>query len=90
MSSIDQELAIYNIDPVKGLALNKNLSDSFVGQLDIAKFDFHPSGNDILGGTSTLKVFDTTSGNMTREFAQGHKLTSSVAYSKNGVFCANG
>ena len=94
VSSIDSELSIYNIDPEKGpekaLTHHKNLSDSYLGQLDIAKFDFHPTGNEILGGTSTLKVFDISSGNMTREFAQGHKLTSSVVYSKNGHLCANG
>ena len=90
VSSIDSELSIYNIHPESGLTHYKDLSDSYLGQLDIAKFDFHPSGNEILGGTQTLKVFDISSGNMTREFAQGHKLTSSVVYSKNGNFCANG
>ncbi len=89
VSSIDQEVAIYNIHPENGLTLYKNLSETYPGQLDIAKFDFHPNGNDLLGGTSTLKVFDINSGNMTREFSQGHKLTSSVAYSKNATFFAN-
>jgi hypothetical protein len=69
VSTIDYELSIYNIHPESGLTHYKDLSKSFEnGIIDVGKINFSPSGNEILGGTTSLKVFDITSGNVIREF----------------------
>ncbi len=91
MSTIDYELSIYNIHPESGLTHYRDLSKQYEnGIIDVGKISFSPAGNEILGGTTTLKIFDITSGNVIREFNQGNKLTTAVDYTKNGTLCANG
>jgi len=91
VSTIDYELSIYNIHPESGLTHYRDLSNQHEnGIIDVGMFSFSPAGDEILGGTTTLKIFDITSGNIIREFNKGNKFTTAVDYTINGTLCANG
>jgi hypothetical protein len=57
VSSIDQGMTVYNIDPENGLV---HYRDTAREQFDASKIEFTPNGNDILSGTLLLKIFDIT------------------------------
>ena len=57
VSSIDYGMSIYNIDAEKGLT---HYRDTQREQFDASKVEFTPSGNEILSGSLSLKIFDIT------------------------------
>jgi hypothetical protein len=57
VSSIDSGMTTYNIDAEKGLIHYK---DTQREQFDANKLEFTPSGNEILSGLTSLKIFDIT------------------------------
>ena len=57
VSSIDYGMSIYNIDAEKGLT---HYRDTQREQFDASKIEFTPSGNEILSGSLSLKIFDIT------------------------------
>ena len=66
VSSIDYSLSIYNIHQETGLTHFRDIQ-SF-DKFDVSKIDFTPSGNEIISGTQSLKLYDITTGRVTREF----------------------
>ena len=79
VSSIDYGMTIYNIDGEKGLTHYK---DTHREQIDASKIEFTPSGNEILSGQLSLKIFDITQGAVVSEFGRGQKAVSSIAFVK--------
>ena len=77
VSSIDYGMTIYNIDPEKGL---NHYRDTQREVFDASKFEFTPSGNEIMSGTLSLKIFDVTQGVVVSEFGRYQKAVSSVSY----------
>ena len=70
-------MTIYNIDTEKGLT---HYRDTQREQFDANKIEFTPSGNEILSGLTSLKIFDITSGGVLNEFGRSQKAISSVSF----------
>ncbi|CDW86504.1 wd repeat domain 61 [Stylonychia lemnae] len=88
VSTLDYILQIYNLHPESGLTPYEEIQKNDL--YDIWKIDFNPSGNEIMTGTLSMKIFDVSTGNMTREFNKGSKFIQALAYSPNGQLCASG
>eukprot|EP00347_Sterkiella_histriomuscorum_P006397 403352918 len=88
VSTLDQTLQIYNLHPESGLTPYKEIQRSDL--LDIWKIEFNPNGNEIISGALSCKVFDISSGEMTREFNKGSKFIQAIAFSPNGLNFACG
>ena len=78
VSSLDYVLSIYNLHPESGLTLYKEIQK--MDQFDIQKIDFNPSGNEIMSGILSLKIFDISTGEVTKEFNKGSKFISALTY----------
>ena len=70
-------MAVYNIDTEKGLT---HYRDTQREQFDANKIEFTPSGNEILSGLTSLKIFDIASGGVVNEFGRSQKAISSVSF----------
>jgi WD40 repeat protein len=70
-------MTIYNIDSEKGLT---HYRDTQREQFDASKIEFTPSGNEILSGSLSLKIFDITKGGVVSEFGRSQKAISSITY----------
>lgn len=57
---------------------------------DIWKVEFNPNCNEILTGQVSLKIFDISSGELTKESLKGTRAIQSLAYSPNGSMLAYG
>ena len=78
VSTLDYSMQIYNLHPESGLTKYKEIQKN--DQFDIWKLDFNPNGNEIMSGTLSLKVFDISTGEVTKEFNRGSKFIQSLAY----------
>lgn len=67
VSSIDYQLAIFNLHQESGLTHYKDIQ-RFDSMLDVNKIDFNPSGSEILTGMLSLKLIDVASGSVIKEF----------------------
>lgn len=72
VSTLDYALQIYNLHPESGLTPYKEIQRNDL--FDIWKIDFNPNGNEIISGALSLKTFDISSGEITREFNKGSKF----------------
>ena len=70
-------MTLYNIDSEKGLT---NYRHTHREQFDANKLEFTPSGNEILSGLLSLKIFDIAQGGVVNEFGRTQKAISSIAY----------
>ena len=78
-TSIDYALSVYNIHPESGLSHYKDIQSYHC--IDAAKIDFNPQiGNEILTGTTSLKVIDITTDKTVTEFNKGTKAVESLSY----------
>ena len=82
---MDNSINLYAID--NAYALHTTVSPSTVRSW---KVDFHPSGKQILCGTTSLALINVDDGNKTDEFAMGSRFITSLRFSPSGTLIACG